>query len=110
MLVQTVVRGGPAMRAGLRVGDVIIAVDDIETRDELSFTPVIANHKAGDIVTFRLRRNHNYLEMRMVLGNRNDPRSGGAVPGSAKQQNGNSTPPPPASTQPATRPQQLPAE
>ena len=109
MLVQTVVRGGPAMRAGLRVGDVIIAVDDIETRDELSFTPVIASHKAGDIVTFRLRRNHNYLEMRMVLGNRNDPRSGGAVPGSAKPQNGNATPPP-ISTQPATRPQRLPAE
>jgi tetratricopeptide (TPR) repeat protein len=110
MLVQTVVRGGPAMRAGVRVGDVIIAVDDIDTRDELAFTPVIAQHKAGDIVTFRLRRNHNYLEMRMVLGNRNDPRTGGAVPGTLtiKPSNGGKVVRPP-STEPSTRPAGAPA-
>jgi predicted metalloprotease with PDZ domain len=80
MLVQTVVKNGPAAKAGLRVGDVIIAIGNVEARDEMSFMPMIAAHKPGDTVVFRLRRDHKYLEVPMILGRRNDPNSGGAVP------------------------------
>ncbi len=79
MLIQTLKTGGPAARAKLRVGDVIIAVDGVETRDSMTFTPLLSSHKAGDRVVVRLRRNHAYLEIPMILGSRNDPNSGGGV-------------------------------
>ena len=77
MMIQTVKTGGPAARAKLRVGDVIIAVDGIETRDSMTFIPLLVSHKPGDRVILRLRRNHAYLEVPMILGSRNDPKSGG---------------------------------
>lgn len=83
MLIQTVKTGGPASRAGLRVGDTIIAIDGMDTRDEMTFAPLIASHKPGDKITLRLRRNHAYLEVPMILGSRKDPKSGGAVPKAA---------------------------
>jgi tetratricopeptide (TPR) repeat protein len=79
MLIQTVKTRGPAARAGLRVGDVIIAVDGKDTRDQMTFGPTLTAHKPGDKVVLRLRRNHAYLEVPMILGSRNDPNSGGAV-------------------------------
>jgi hypothetical protein len=75
MLIQTLVRGGPAAKAGLKVGDVIIAVDGVEARDEMTFMPLFAEHKPGDRVVLRLRRDHAYLEVPMVLGQRPDPSS-----------------------------------
>ena len=79
MLIQTMKTGGPAARAGLRVGDVIIAVDGEETRDQMTFGPLMTSHKPGDKVILRLRRNHAYLEVPMILGSRKDPKMGGAV-------------------------------
>ena len=79
MLIQTVKSGGPAARAGLRVGDVIIAIDGQDTRDQMTFMPLMTSHKPGDKIVIRLRRNHAYLEMPMILGSRKDPKSGGAV-------------------------------
>jgi hypothetical protein len=84
MLIQTVKSRGPAARAGLRVGDVIIAIDGQDTRDQMTFMPTLTAHKPGDKVVLRLRRNHAYLEVPMILGSRNDPNSGGPVTKPAK--------------------------
>jgi hypothetical protein len=78
MKVQTLVRGGPGAKAGLQVGDVIIAMDGVEARDEMSFMPLLAEHKAGDTVVLRLRRQRAYLEIPVVLGRRDDPIAGAA--------------------------------
>ena len=77
MLIQTVKTKSPAARAKLKVGDVIIAIDGVETRDTMTFMPLLASHKPGDRIILRLRRNHAYLEIPMILGSRNDPNSGG---------------------------------
>jgi predicted metalloprotease with PDZ domain len=70
---------GAARRAGLRVGDVLIGMNDIETRDEPTFLEVLNTHKSGDTVTLKLRRDGNYLQISMILGRKTDPRVGGAT-------------------------------
>ena len=70
---------GPARRAGLRVGDVLVGLDDAETRDEPTFLEILNTHKPGDTVTLKLRRDGSYLQISMILGRWNDPRVGGAT-------------------------------
>ena len=79
MLIQILKTGGPAARAHLHVGDVIIAMDGQDTRDQMTFAPMLTSRKPGDRVILRLRRNRAYLELPMILGSRNDPKSGGSV-------------------------------
>src|SRR5688572_1646125 len=55
-VVAEVIPGSPAAKAGLRVGDQILAVDDqpTPTRDEL--IEAIGSKKVGDRVQLKLRR------------------------------------------------------
>lgn len=78
MLVRTLPRG-PAKRAGFKVGDVIIGMDSLETRDETTFLPALASHHPGDTVVFHVKRAGKYIELAMVLGANNDPNAGGAA-------------------------------
>jgi hypothetical protein len=77
LLVHTLDRNGPAAKAGIRVGDLIVGVDGTEVRDEPTFLPLLAAHQPGDTLILRLRRNHAYLELPMKLGSRNAANSGG---------------------------------
>lgn len=79
MLVLTLVNGGPAQKAGFHVGDVIIGLNGSETRDETTFLPTLASHKPGETVVFKIRRSGQYMDLGMVLGQRNDPHTGGAA-------------------------------
>jgi tetratricopeptide (TPR) repeat protein len=79
LLVARLEANGPSRRAGLRLGDVLIGMDDIETRDEPTFLEVLNAHKSGDTVTLKLRRDGKYMQISMVLGRKNDPRAGGAT-------------------------------
>lgn len=49
--VLAVLRGGPAEAAGVRIGDVITAVDASPITDGTSLTDVLDTHHAGDTVT-----------------------------------------------------------
>jgi len=63
-----VVPGSPASRAGLRVGDVVLAADgrDIRSYDEL---PALTAERApGEKVTLRVRRNGRTLMITVTLG------------------------------------------
>jgi thiol-disulfide isomerase/thioredoxin len=49
-----VVRGSPADRAGLRVGDSIRAVDGVVVAASVEVTRIIVGHVAGDVVTLNV--------------------------------------------------------
>jgi tetratricopeptide (TPR) repeat protein len=61
---------GPALMSGLKVGDVIIAVDEHEARDSQTLLPIIASHQPGDLIVLKVRRGEEYLKVPMVLGKR----------------------------------------
>lgn len=56
-LISEVVRGGPADEAGLRVGDVITAVDGVPARDGTSVSALIRMHAGGSAVQIEYVRN-----------------------------------------------------
>ncbi len=54
--VRPAVANSAAARAGLREGDVIIAVDDKEVRSIADQQAAIRKHESGDEITLRVRR------------------------------------------------------
>jgi len=50
-LIKTVVVGSPAAKAGLKAGDVIVAVDGKNLSDAGQLREVIQSHKSGDEIT-----------------------------------------------------------
>jgi len=48
ILLKSIYPGGPAARAGLKIGDVIQSVDGVEVDDMQSLNYRVATHKAGD--------------------------------------------------------------
>lgn len=61
---------GPAARAGIKEGDVVVGINDIDARDQQSFMPLLAMHKPGETVTIRVRRGQEYLNVPVVLQER----------------------------------------
>jgi putative serine protease PepD len=56
-LIRQVTAGGPAERAGLRAGDVVVKVDDRRVTDANSLIVAIRSHDAGSVVTVAFTRN-----------------------------------------------------
>ena len=69
-LVSLVVAGGPAEKAGLRNGDIIVKVDDHEVEDTRSLIDHVAARPPGATVEVHLVRNGRTLEKRITLGER----------------------------------------
>jgi len=53
-IVRTVTAGGPAEKAGVKVGDVITRVDDVRLDGNHALVDVIGTYKPGDVVTLTL--------------------------------------------------------
>jgi putative serine protease PepD len=70
LLVEEVVDGGPAAKAGLSANDRILSVDGekVKTLNELG--EKIGAHKPGDTLTFRIARDGKKLELSVTLGAR----------------------------------------
>jgi putative serine protease PepD len=66
--IASVVSGTAAAKAGLKTGDLILAVDgkQISTGEQLQ--SAIAAHKPGDTVTLRVRRSGSTLTLKATLG------------------------------------------
>lgn len=81
--VTNLVAAGPAVRAGVQLGDVIIGVDGKEVRDYPSFAPILNQYLVGDEVTLRIRRDRAYLDIPVTLSKRSDPSNVPARPPAA---------------------------
>ena len=84
--VNSVQEGSPAERAGLRVGDVVVAVDGRPVDDATELTATLAQRKPGDRVRLEVVRGGQRRDMTLELGEFERPRpapAGGAAPGGA---------------------------
>ncbi len=69
-LVQSVVPGGAADKAGIRKGDLLKAIDGKPIQDPTNLSSAIALKKPGDKVTVRLERSGLTQELDVTLGTR----------------------------------------
>ncbi len=67
-LVSELVKGGPAAKAGLKVGDVITAVDGIPADSGTSVSALVRMHEGGDEVTISYSRDGKRAETQVTLG------------------------------------------
>jgi S1-C subfamily serine protease len=62
--------GSPADKAGVRAGDIIVGMGQLEVADLQGLTDALRAHKAGDIVPLRLIRDGKALALEVTLGSR----------------------------------------
>ena len=87
MLIQRVVPGGAADRAGLRGGteqayvgntqivlggDLIIAIDGQQVTDPQDINAIMEKHQAGDTVTVTFIRGQRRMTIKLILGEARD--------------------------------------
>jgi S1-C subfamily serine protease len=83
LLVQRVVPGGAAERAGLRAGteraylgntpimvggDLIVAIDGQDVQDQQQLAQIMNNHRAGDTVRVTIYRGKRRIDLNLTLG------------------------------------------
>ncbi|MGE5612233.1 MAG: S1C family serine protease, partial [Bacillota bacterium] len=61
----------PAQQAGLRVGDIIVGIDDQDVRDANTLVGLLASYHPGDDITLKIRRGQQYSELSLTLAPRN---------------------------------------
>jgi serine protease DegQ len=69
-MIAGVVRGSPADAAGIRPGDVLLAVDGKAVRDPQAMLDLIAALKPDERVAFKLRRDKGIIEPQVRIGKR----------------------------------------
>jgi hypothetical protein len=65
--VADVLAGTPAERAGLRPGDLILAIDDDEIADVRAYAQALRQRAPGETIRIRLRRDGEELELQATL-------------------------------------------
>ncbi len=69
-LIAGVMRGSPADTAGIRPGDILLAVDGKPVKDPAVMLDLIAALKPGETVAFRLRREKTPVDTSVRIGKR----------------------------------------
>ncbi len=62
--------GGPADRAGIRAGDIIVQIAQFEVSDLYAMTEALQALEPGDTVTIKVRRDDRVIEIEATLGRR----------------------------------------
>ena len=70
LLVQALEAGGPAAGAGLRVGDIVTAVDGTPLKYAWSLSDVLLTHEGGDLVKVDLIRDRQPRTLTIMLADR----------------------------------------
>ena len=72
-LIAGVLRGGPADRAGIKPGDILIAVESREVLDSTSMLNLVAALEPGKQATLKILRNRNEMSVNVSVGKRPKP-------------------------------------
>jgi hypothetical protein len=78
--IESVVDGGPAQQAGLAAGDVLTSVGKTQVGNSADLISVLEDLRAGDTLTFKVKRGAETLDVAVTLGSRVDaaaPRTSG---------------------------------
>lgn len=71
ILIQNVVEGGPADKAGLEAHDILLSVDGVEVEGDLArAVKLVGDHKPGEEVAIVVLRDGDELELPVTLGAR----------------------------------------
>jgi len=70
VLIAGIERNGPAEKAGVKAGDVLLAVNDRATPDSAAMLDAVAALAPGTHATLRLRREHKDLDLQVTVGKR----------------------------------------
>jgi len=70
VLISQVERGGPADRAGVRLGDVLVAVNDTAVADSIGMLNLIAALAPGTRARLKLLREQGAIEVTVTVGRR----------------------------------------
>jgi serine protease DegQ len=73
VLITEVMRNSPAEQAGIRTGDILIAIDDNDIDDWNTMLETVANLPPGKMVTARLMRNGTAMSLPVKIGKRPKP-------------------------------------
>ena len=68
--VDVVEEDSAAEKAGLKVGDIIIAIDDTEINTHSALIATVATYRAGDTVTLKILRDQKEQELKLTLTER----------------------------------------
>lgn len=74
VLVTRVTRGGPADRAGIRRGDVVVSIGGREVSDAGDLTERVRSYRSGQYATIRVLRDGQSRTFNVRLGSRDDVR------------------------------------
>jgi len=70
VLIAGVLRGGPADRAGLKPGDILLAIEGSPVKDPNSMLNLVAALVPGKPASVRLRRENKEIEFQVAVGKR----------------------------------------
>jgi len=73
VLITQVERGGPADKAGVKLGDVLLAVDDKPVADTTGMLNMIAALQPGQQARLKVMRNQSESELPVTIGRRPQP-------------------------------------
>ena len=78
LVITTLYRNGPAHKAGVEPGDVLVAIDGKKTGDAREVLLAISNHKPGERIKLELMREGKPLTIEAIAGERpaTQPRTG----------------------------------
>ena len=65
--VEVVEEDSSAAKAGLQVGDIIIAIDDTEINTHSALVATVATYRAGDTVTLKIMRSREEMELQLTF-------------------------------------------
>ena len=70
LVITTLFQNGPAYKAGVRPGDVLVAIDGVKTGDAREVLLAISGHKPGARIKLELMRAGKPLTLEAIAGER----------------------------------------
>ncbi len=72
VIVTNIIRNSPADKAGIKVGDIIIKVNNFRIDDEEMLIGVLQEYRTNDVISLHILRENQPLVLKMKLERRND--------------------------------------